>query len=422
MTQRSTDLALATTIQNETTAALNTHARVGAAIAALANDCAFVEDVAGYGVVTAMATAALPAYATSGGPGPGFTLTAVSNGAFPTLNGTAALSVGDSFYLPRGASATDNGVFKIVSLGGVSSLWSAVLDTRFDTAAKITGSSFRIARGLRAGAQYVYTASATVVMGTTRIFWKRVDSRIGPQEGSRSRSDCTSVLTLSVNLNIAIPGTEVIAITGASTTMSSNVANTSTQRGVYSFTSGATSTTVGGFQGGFTAAVTQPDGGDTIFIAQDMGFAMAWTVTAPVLSTGTDEFAINVGYSKTRNASQKLPSDFVGFIYDRTSTVSAVNWLAVTASGGVSTGTVIDTGVPVVAGTFNHLAIIKDAGDNSIRLLIDGVVVATLSTNVPTVGVCSLCMAFKSVGAGSVNFLRVGSIAIDVDFPLELAA
>lgn len=45
MTQRATDLALATVIQNETTAALNTHTRVGAALAALATDVAFTEDL-----------------------------------------------------------------------------------------------------------------------------------------------------------------------------------------------------------------------------------------------------------------------------------------------------------------------------------------------------------------------------------------
>lgn len=404
--------------------ALNGQALTGASDPTNPQDVATKNYVDTRGFRVGCATvSALPTYTVTGGVGVGSTITANANGAFPALDTTCTVNAGDLFYLVNGISAVDNGIYVLNAAGSGGSTWNATRFVGLDQATELPGSRFTVKGGLlRGGGEYIYNALATPVMGTTHLFWHRTDARITPLEGLRSRNDFTSVLTIGANANAPVPGsTEMLAITsGTASAMSSNVTNTSSIRGVYSFSSGTVATDVGGFQGGFTAAVTAPDGGDSIFISQDMGWDVTWVIAIPVLANGTDTFATDVGWSHTRNNSQKLPSDFVGLLYDETSGVTTTDWILAAAAGGVSTGTVTDTGITITAGQYYRIQSRKDPGDNTLRYWIDGVSVGTITSNVPTIAVSQLVMSFKSVGIGNINFLRAASFSQDLDFPTGL--
>lgn len=369
-------------------------------------------------------TGALPTYTAANGTlGVGGTLTANANGAFPTVDGYTLVAndpIKGLIYVRHGASAIDNGVYMLTTQGSGGAAWVLTRYTLLDQAAELPGSKLRV---VTSGSEFQYTALATPVMGTTHIFYKEIGTRIGPQYGVRYQSDFGFVQSISVATGVNIPGTDLAGFAAAGGTLTTNVTNTATQRGVFNCTLGTSATQACGFQGAFTAAVTQPDGGDAITISQDMGWDWTWTVSPAALSDGTNTYAFDLGWSHTRNASQKLPADFAGFIYDQTSGVSTTHWLTALTAAGVSTGTVIDSGVTVTAGTFNRLRSRKDAGDNTIHFYIDGVEIGTgSSTNVSTTFLSMLAMVFRTVGTANANSMQFGSVRVDIDFPQGLAA
>lgn len=397
-------------------------ARTGAVVAAQGDyTAAQVGAISGVDVYVA-STGALPTYTANNGTlGVGATLTANANGAFITIDGRTLVAndpIKGLFYLRHGASAVDNGVYMLTTQGSGGAPWVATRYTLLDQAAELPGSKLRVTTS---GSEFVYTALATPVMGTTHLFWKEIGTRIGPQYGVRYQSDFGFNQTVATTA--LIPNTDLVGVVQGSSTMTTNVTNTSSQRGIYSCGAGTSATGVSGFAGAFTAAVTQPDGGDAITISQDMGWDWTWTVAQPVLSDGTNTFSVMVGWSKTRSNSQKISSDYVGFISDSTSGVSATHWLTALAAAGVSTGTVIDSGVTITAGQYYRLRSRKDAGDTLIHFYIDGVEIGTgSSTNVSTDFLSMIAMVFKSIGPTNVNAARFGSVRVDIDFPQGLAA
>lgn len=384
--------------------------------------------------VTGCTTVALPAYTASGGPGTGFTLTANANGAFPTLDASAVITAAASgeplsarFLLHNGASSTDNGVYVLTQQGSAGTPWIAVRYTGLDTAAKIAGSKVRVMAGAQSGGgEYAYLAKAAITMGTTRIFYKRIDERVGPNEGFRAFNDFAtpSVQTLS-NANAPLgDGMAGIAIGTGTSTQAASLNSSFNVRGVISSTSGTTTTGFAGIEGGWTAASTQPDGGDCFVPTQNTGFMLEVRAGLVAASTAAQEFSVQIGFAKQRNAGQKIAADFIGFVYDRTSAVSTTNWIVVCSSGGVTTSTIIDSGIACgTAGSMNRLRMEKDAGDTNIRFYIDGSLIATFNTNVPTAQLLALmCIGFKNAGTTSTNMHYTDWIDYEVDFPERRAA
>lgn len=384
-------------------------------------------------VVTGCTTVALPAYTVTGGTGAGMTLTANANGAFPTLDASAVIvaattgePVSARFLLHNGASSTDNGVFVLTQQGSAGAPWIAVRYTGLDTAAKIAGSKIRVMAGAQSGGgEYAYLAKASITMGTTRIFYKRIDGRMSPNEGFRAYHDmATPAVQALANTNAVIcDGIAAIAIGTGTSTQAASLNSSANIRGVMSCTSGTTTTGFAGVEGGWTAASTQPDGGDCFVPTQNTGFVLECRVALAQLSTAAQEFTVQVGFAKQRNAGQKIAADFIGFVYDRTSVVTTTNWIVVTSAGGVTTSTIIDSGVAANAASFNRLRVEKDAGDTNIRFYIDGALIATFNTNVPTTQLLGMmCIGFKNAGSTSINMHLIDWVDYEFDIPERRAA
>lgn len=109
------------------------------------------------------------------------------------------------------------------------------------------------------------------------------------------------------------------------------------------------------------------------------------------LSDGTNTY---IGRAGLTNSYDVVSTDGVFFDYVQ---ATDTHWICTTRASSTSTTTV--TTVTVTAGSFNHLEIVKDAGSSNYKFYIDGVLVATQSTNVPSTQLDILTGAVKSAGA-----------------------
>lgn len=117
------------------------------------------------------------------------------------------------------------------------------------------------------------------------------------------------------------------------------------------------------------------------------------------LSNGTDTYTARLGFNGSTSGEAV---NFVGFRY--TDGVNTGKWQAVTKAASVETAT--DTGVTAQTSTLSTFEVIIDAAAANAYFYIDGVLVATNTTNIPT-------GASQPVGYGvSVN-KSAGSNAID---------
>lgn len=365
-------------------------------------------------VVTASTSSALPSYTTSGGPGAGYTLTATGNGALAsTVTDGELLVTGDRLLVQHGATAIDNDVY-VLTQGTGGTPWSMVRYTGLDTAAKISGSLVRVRRGRRrVNGLYIYSSRATITMGTTKLYRKRIDDGASSNERSHWRADFGQLAAVA-NLQLLAGTDGAIQILQASTGVL-GTANSSATIGEILYTLGASATAAAGIQTAWTAAVTQPDGGDSFIASNEVGFRIAARVAIPTLSTAAQEFSVQFGLCKTRANQQRGSSDGTLWVYDR---LTNVDWRAVTSLAGTTTGTDTDSGVAADS-TYRELAIEKDPGDDSLYLLLDDVLMATHSTNLPNAQLLGmLCMAFKVAGSLTVtNAFKIDWIERDVWWP-----
>jgi hypothetical protein len=110
----------------------------------------------------------------------------------------------------------------------------------------------------------------------------------------------------------------------------------------------------------------------------------------PTLSVLAEEYIVTLG--SIRHASADVQANAIMFQFDRLN--SGDNWQCVTASGGSVTTT--DSGVAVVAGTWIRLTITMVSGE--VKFYIDGVLVATHSTNIPSVNIVPALKIQKTNG------------------------
>lgn len=370
------------------------------------------------GVVTlaanAATTAALPSYTTSGGPGVGFTLTASSNGALGAQDGIT-LSTGDELFLEHGASATDNGLY-VLTQGTGGTPWVLLRDTRLDQAAEIPGSTVSVRTGIQRGTGvYKYRAVGAVTMGTTNLFWLRTDAGATTNEVIRFGDEINDVVYAS---NAYAP-TSFDRFSSGTATGTIDSTNTGTTIGVHSCSITSAATGICGLSSAWTAANTAPGGGLSWTLdTSSHTFEFETRVQVPVLSNGTDTFAINAGLMKQKAVNQKIPADGCAFIYDTTSGVSATNWMGVCANAG--TGTPVDLGVTVNAGTYVRAWEAYDAGSTTgVRFGIDSSTTLTsVTANLPNGTVLGAAVqAAKIAGAGAVNAMKTDWVRGAIYFP-----
>lgn len=346
-------------------------------------------DLGGIVVVAAMTTAALPAYTTSGGPGVGFTITATSNGAFPVLDGIAAVTAAASgepvsarFLLHNGAASSDNRVFVLTQQGDGSHPYIAVAYTGLDTAAKMAGSQLRVQSGLQsAGTEYIFRPVTAPTLGTSAIFWWPTEPKgHSPNEYVElcntdfQWGDVNLTATSSVTEGFKVSGTTAAAVLALAS-------NTTTRRGVVQLTTGTTTTGTGWLR--HTGAV---------FCGADDGWQVEWKGGLPVLSDGTNTFSVFIGFTDSTTAS---PTNCVALTFQPL--INTTKWQLTLATAGTPANN--DTTVVISAGVDDHIIMRKDPGDPNIYLFINGVLVVTSSAGVPTTAPLALSMQIlKSAG------------------------
>lgn len=357
-------------------------------------------------VVQAATTASLPTY-TKTGTGVGATLTATSNGAFPSIDGqslTASASEATSslFLLNNPAAAADGGVYSLAQQGDGSNPWIAVRYTGLDSASEIKGSKVRVLAGvLHAGAEYTYVASAAITMGTTGLFWLRSNDDGQANEIICFREEFAEPTFTANAINYG-NGLLYSFASGTSTATTTVAANDSSTMGVASSVTGSTATGRVGFLSSFNASPTlATDGFGVAAGADNAGFYLEFRVAVPVLSTGTDEYALIWGLGDTVSTSTTTPANGVYMGYSRP---TSTKWQFVVSNASTPVRADCQT---VVAGTYDHFVLKKDPGDTTAHGWEDGTECGTGTSGLPTSTILGMVYAaFKSAGTTSVNAQR----------------
>jgi hypothetical protein len=164
--------------------------------------------------------------------------------------------------------------------------------------------------------------------------------------------------------------------TGASCITTATITNRTNQQGVVRASTGSTLAGSAGFT----------YGGQTLFRGTGAITLETYT-TIETLSTLVERFYNYFGYVGTGSAVN--PNNGIFFLYDEGgllgfgASAASPNWKCVTINSTVRTFTI--TSIPVVAGQWYKLRININAASNSVEFYIDGVLVATHTTNIPTV-------------------------------------
>lgn len=160
--------------------------------------------------------------------------------------------------------------------------------------------------------------------------------------------------------------------------------------GVINCTTGTTST--GRCGQGMSASATSMANG---YILGTNDFEVEALIKITTLSTVGEEFVITLG--SIRHSTADAQANAVMFQYDR---LNSTNWRCITVAASSQTTT--DSGVAVVAGSWIKLKIL--ANTTSARFYINGSLVATNSTNLPTVNIVPGFKIQKSAGTTSRDF------------------
>lgn len=118
-----------------------------------------------------------------------------------------------------------------------------------------------------------------------------------------------------------------------------------------------------------------------------------WYVQVPTLSSGTERYALRMGFGDS------ITADYANGIYFEYDDSASANWRCKTASA--STRTTVDSGVAVAAGTWVKLEIFTTNAATSFSFAINGTTVATISSNMPTTDVSPNMHIIKSIGTTS---------------------
>jgi hypothetical protein len=355
--------------------------------------------------VAAVTTAMLPTYTSSGGPGVGFTLTATANGVLAAVD-NVTLVTGDRFLLQNPTTLSDGGVY-VLTQGTGGTPWSAIRDTRVDTAAEFAAGP-RISAGpkglVHGGGYYTYRIRDTITMGTTTLLARRVDmSRARATEGFAYVDDLALPILPVVNSNMAPNGLDIQSATISTVQQNTNGSGVV---GSLRLIVSAAATSFGGIveSGSATAG-----NGRSYPLDTNVTVEFETRSFNEALSTGAAEFANNIGYASTSAASQIYPTNGMLFVYDRPGSSgqsASVNWKGCCVAASVITCS--DTGI-AVGTTAKTFTVSHEAGQANAYFDIDHVQVASVAW--------TACPAGTVVGAMNNTYSSVGASAktFDVD-------
>ncbi len=182
----------------------------------------------------------------------------------------------------------------------------------------------------------------------------------------------------------------ITLVAGNGTARSTNTSNRTNQQGIILHSTGTAATNFAGYSYGSSLYI----GSGTI--------SLETYVTIQTLSTVTERFMTYFGYAGGSSNYLNIPSG-IFFSYDeggiQFSAAASPNWKCYTrASGG--TVTVTTTSIPVVDGQWYKLRIDINADGTSVTFYVDGALVATHTTNIPssTTAIAPISIINKSIG------------------------
>ncbi len=140
----------------------------------------FVNGARFVAAVNAATTTVLPTVDYDNGTlGVGATLTGDANGAFPTIDGVAAV-LNQTYLIKNQASGFENGAYELTTLGDGGTPFVLTRLTMYDTSAEIvTGTFFTVLDGtVNIRTQWALTTTGTVTVGTTALTFEQLSAPI----------------------------------------------------------------------------------------------------------------------------------------------------------------------------------------------------------------------------------------------------
>jgi len=119
--------------------------------------------------------------------------------------------------------------------------------------------------------------------------------------------------------------------------------------------------------------------------------SIAYRFKLDTLADATNSYRVFLGFNNSTSSSTTPTTRSAGFFYSN----ATANWQAYTYNSSV--GTTTDTGIAASAAAFNTF-LVRANGTNSVEFLINNVLVATHTTNIPTTAVCLHFSILKTAG------------------------
>jgi hypothetical protein len=119
--------------------------------------------------------------------------------------------------------------------------------------------------------------------------------------------------------------------------------------------------------------------------------SLAFRFILSALADGTNSYRVFLGFNSSTSANAGVTTRSAGFFYSNAS----ANWQAYTYNS--STGTTTDTGIAASTSAFNTF-LVRAKGTTSVEFLINNVLVATHTTNIPSAAVCPHFSILKTAG------------------------
>jgi hypothetical protein len=311
---------------------------------------------------------------------------------------------GDRILVKDQASAFQNGLYNVTTLGTAGTPFVLTRVVELDTAADFAhGVSVFIEEGQSMYGSMLRSRAATYVIGTTEINFTGLNRvRIAPGDvfgPNRNRDnlmeDFTGWDADQTVTNNYLPGSKFSVFFTGTVAKASQKGTAEARRGIIELQTGTDPT-------GF--ACTLPNTGGPSFDITKR-WAAHWIAKTPTVSDGTNTFLVRLGWVSGATTGA-TPTGGVYF-----EALSTLNWKAIAMQA--STPTTVDTGIAQTTG-YKAFTIIMDEVSGFAYFYIGAVLVASINTNLPN-GVGSLRPAayiLKSAGTTS-RSLYLDIVTID---------
>jgi len=125
--------------------------------------------------------------------------------------------------------------------------------------------------------------------------------------------------------------------------------------------------------------------------------SLAFRFILNTLADGTNSYRVFLGFNSSPSANAGVTTRSAGFFYSN----ATANWQAYTYNS--SSGTTTDTGIAASTAAFNTF-LVRANGTNSVEFLINNVLVATHTTNIPAAAVSPYFSILKTAGTSQRDF------------------